>query len=714
MCLAQSTLATLETSGVITAAMPVAEAHEGAALQAAKDSKPLAEIAHLLLYEEEYFGYSTKRSIVTAARERNTNAVARLLQAGADFSARDGKFCSYDGLPHTPLRHMIYGVSALKAAVDGGHLEVLRQLLDAEKDITSVPGFYSDVGSKTAVETGDHQEVLRLQKAAETLERTTQNKQSALFSATIVGNLQMMLNLISAGAEVENSLFTNLSLLEIASEAGHLDIVEFLLQTVENGARRKAMCAAAGTGHRDILERLVQDMVEVDNATLTDALGSAVFNRDISIIRRLLDLGASGNTRYGHRQTVIQSASKDGGWKYHGWTALQLAALRNDFDLAETLLSAGADVNARTDTPYRGWGLTALQVAAGHGSVALVQLLLAAGADVNATSHRDNWPVTALQSACKGGRDETVRVLLTAGAIPETDSTIPRGNDGDTFTKIMIKSGLEYAAMGGHETVIQTLLESLDKSLTNTIRLHALIEAIHANHMTIAKRLLATNVLFSNDTRTRRLPGAVEADDLNMVRMLVEAPTNGTEYTDTESFPNRALLVAVDHEHLDIVKLLLAAGLDVNTVNGRAGPALHIAAAKGNMSITQLLLDFGADLTATSYAGTTARQAAAQSGNAEVIELLSLSCRMSVRTGDNGRRVLQQQGGGSLCPECCQIPLETFMELGRETSWCWHTSMTSLQSSIQIGCPFCTFVWGVWGGIWRADYQDNTVLPCHS
>lgn len=684
----------------------VAEAHEGTALQAVKDGKPLEEITELVLYEEERFErYSaTKCSIVIAAREGNIEAINRLLQAGADFTAWDGLFCSYSQ-SRTSLRRTRNGDSALKAAVDGKHLEVLQRLLDVEKEITSVPGFYSVMALKTAVETGSHQEVVRLQKAAKTLERAAENKFSAILSATIVGNLQMMLRLINAGANVDNSL------LAIASEAGHLDIVEFLLQTVQNGDRREAICAAAGAGQGAIFERLVQDMVEVDGATLTDALRSAVLNGDISIIRRLLDLGASGNARYHHRWTDIQYGSEHEGWQYHEWTALQLAALRDDIGLAKSLLSAEADINACTNEEKD--GISALKVAAEHGSVALVQLLLAAGAEVNAPP--SEWVCTALQSACKGGRDDVVRVLLMAGAIIDTDSTISRSYSNS------IKSDLGYAAMRGHGTVVGTLLESTDESLTNNIRLEALAEAIHANQMTIAKRLLATNVLFSVDTKTRRLlPGAAKADDLDMVRILLEAPTNDerpeTNTNDLWRHSESALMVAVNHEHLEIVKLLLAAGLDVNAVNldGRAEPVLHIAAAKGNMSITQALLDAGADFTATSYAGMTAFQAAERSGDAEIVKLLKsrLIHGMVVNRVHEAHKVLQKQkgGGSTLCPECSQIPLGVFM--GRKEIKCWHASLTSLQSSVQIGCPFCKFFWRQLG-IQNIDIPQPSRVPLY-
>lgn len=657
---------------------PIAEAHEGAALQAAKDGKTVGEIAELVRYEEERFKHdsATKCSIVTAAREGNIDAVARLLEAGADFTAYDGEKCSYSQ-PHTPLYTYVWDFpeTALKAAVDGGHLEVLQRLLDAEKGLTSDPGFFIDAALKAAIATGKHQEVVRLQKVAKTLQRASGNKDMALIFATMVGNLQMMLSLTGAGANVDNSL------LATASEAGHLDIVEFLLQTVDGG-RGDAICEAAGAGQREVFERLVQDMVEVDSTSLDDALGSAVFKGDSAIIRRLLDLGASGNARYRHRdlytEIMFYSLSKDPeGEQYDNWTVLQLAALRDDIDLAHTLLRAGADVNVCTDEEER--GLTTLQVAAEHGSLALVQLLLAVGAQVNAPP--PNRGYTALQSACRGGRDDNVRALLDAGAITDTDSTTQRG------PSTRITSDLEWAALEGLETVVETLLESLppDESLTNTIRLEALVSAIDTNHMTIAKRLLSTNIWFSEETKQRRLlPGAAKADDLDMVRVLLEARTNDkAPWTHKRDL---ALPFAVEHENLEIVKLLLAAGADANAVDDRQDPMLHIAAANGNMPMTQLLIDWDAKLTAISYTGTTALQAAERSGDAETVKLLK--SRLPLIEGAD----TPQGNGSSLCPKCARIPLRVFLGTGDDFSeFLWHPSLTSLESSARNGCLFCAF-----------------------
>lgn len=54
-------------------------------------------------------------------------------------------------------------------------------------------------------------------------------------------------------------------------------------------------------------------------------------------------------------------------------------------------------------------------------------------------------------------------------------------------------------------------------------------------------------------------------------------------------------MCAVEGGHIEIVKLLLSKGADVNTKSGR-GTALHVAVERGHAEIVRLLLDNGADL----------------------------------------------------------------------------------------------------------------------
>lgn len=83
------------------------------------------------------------------------------------------------------------------------------------------------------------------------------------------------------------------------------------------------------------------------------------------------------------------------------------AGADGDIDKVKSLLSRGADLNARD------WEGTALHTAAQHGQKPVVQLLIAAGADVNI---RNKQGRTALDLAEQRGHTEVVRLLRMPGA----------------------------------------------------------------------------------------------------------------------------------------------------------------------------------------------------------------------------------------------------------------------------------------------------------
>jgi ankyrin repeat protein len=95
-----------------------------------------------------------------------------------------------------------------------------------------------------------------------------------------------------------------------------------------------------------------------------------------------------------------------------GMTALHYAAARNDAQMAEMLLYAGANPKAKT----RLNDYTPLHVAAESGSAAVVKILLNAGAEVNAKTSVSG--VTPLHLAAGAGNVDSVNALLEKGANP--------------------------------------------------------------------------------------------------------------------------------------------------------------------------------------------------------------------------------------------------------------------------------------------------------
>jgi ankyrin repeat protein len=83
-----------------------------------------------------------------------------------------------------------------------------------------------------------------------------------------------------------------------------------------------------------------------------------------------------------------------------------------------------------------------------------------------------------------------------------------------------------------------------------------------------------------------------------------------------------ALQAAASEGEMEIVRLLLDKGADINAQGGEYGTALHAAVLQGEMEIVRLLLDKGADVNAQRGPYGAALQAAAWRGITKIVRLL--------------------------------------------------------------------------------------------
>jgi len=130
----------------------------------------------------------------------------------------------------------------------------------------------------------------------------------------------------------------------------------------------------------------------IDNFYGSTPLHKVAMGTSKEIAELLLSKGADVNAR-----------EKDGGTPLH-----LVAALSGDKEIAELLLAKGADVNAKDNN-----GFTPLLRGAYGGHKDVVELLLAKGADINA---KDKWGNTPLHSAISGEKKDIVELLLAKGA----------------------------------------------------------------------------------------------------------------------------------------------------------------------------------------------------------------------------------------------------------------------------------------------------------
>ncbi len=221
-----------------------------------------------------------------------------------------------------------------------------------------------------------------------------------------------------------------------------------------------------------------------------------------------------------------------------GSTALQWAAHRDDADLVEMLLAAGADVKAANR-----YGVTALSLAAENGNAVILEKLLRAGADPNTALPGGE---TALMTAARNGRVAAVKTLLVHGA--NVNARDDRG-----------ENALMWAAARNNADAIRMLVE-----FGGDIK-------IRTNRTTPAGRA----GVFTSPAPTSFSPFlfAVRAGSIDAAKALLEA---GANVNDLLSDGESALIVAVANGHWELAGFLLDKGADPN-LDGAGWNALHQA-----------------------------------------------------------------------------------------------------------------------------------------
>jgi cytohesin len=347
---------------------------------------------------------------------------------------------------------------------------------------------------------------------------------------------------------------------------------------------------------------------DAPSADGTTALHRAVSVGDVAKVDSLIRAGAD-----------VNAANR------YGATPLSLAAADGNARLVGALLKSGADPR-RSDALLHD-GRTLLMLVARTGNVDALTLLLAKGANVNAAETRTG--TTALMWAALENRAEAVRVLTKAGADVNTRSTVtayphtPPGVIGDALEEgysyvgqtVLPKGGwtaLMYAARQGSLDAVRALAEAgANLNAADQDGTPALTFAIINGHYAVAQLLVEKGADVNQPDRTGATP-LYSAVDM---------------HTLVTSFGRPELPRAVTEGSVDAAKMLLAHGADPNKAlktkvlkrTYQAGDArlaegstpLMRAAKAGDIVMIQLLVSGGADADHTNAAGETAMHIAA-------------------------------------------------------------------------------------------------------
>jgi ankyrin repeat protein len=262
-----------------------------------------------------------------------------------------------------------------------------------------------------------------------------------------------------------------------------------------------------------------------------------------------------------------------------GATALHWAVHRDDSALVDTLLRAGARANVADDT-----GATPLFLACTNRNADIVGRLLSANANPNAALLSGE---TVLMTCARAGNADAVRALLTRGAMVNAKES---AHD---------QTALMWAAAQSHPQVVQALLErradvrARSREYTQTVTSEVTQRAGRETLNYAVPRGGMTALLF-----------AARSGDAESVRLLIAA---GADVNDALPDGASALIVAAHSGHRQAAMALLDNGANPNA-DLVGYTALHAAILKSDVELVKALLAHGADPNTPITKGTPVRR----------------------------------------------------------------------------------------------------------
>lgn len=125
-----------------------------------------------------------------------------------------------------------------------------------------------------------------------------------------------------------------------------------------------------------------------------------------------------------------------------------------------------------------------------------------------------------------------------------------------------------------------------------------------------------------------------EGGTLLVQEAYLNTSTSGGKTVFSETVLSKTALPAPDMSYIEIVKILLAQGADVNVKANNGVTALMRASWKGHGEIVKILLAKGADVNVKSNSGATALMMASRKGHCEVVKTL-IAQGVDVNAKDN-------------------------------------------------------------------------------
>src|SRR3990167_7068413 len=260
------------------------------------------------------------------------------------------------------------------------------------------PIWYANSQIKKASKNGDILQFKRALRAGANVNVVNKSGRTPLMLASRTGHIDIAKLLIESGAQVNQVSNNGVPALGNAVHNRQLDIVALLLQSgadvniVNNYG--SALTGAARVGDLNIAKLLIEAGA---NVNAVNRIGSTPL------------MLASGTGHIDVARLLIESGAQVNQVNNNGMSALGIAVGEKQFDIVALLLQSGADVNIVNENG------SALTVAAIVGDLNIAKLLIESGANVNVVNgHGDTLLMYSMYSEAR--HIDIVKLFLQAGA----------------------------------------------------------------------------------------------------------------------------------------------------------------------------------------------------------------------------------------------------------------------------------------------------------